>query len=211
MLKTKTKWLGSPWVLAGVLAVTVGASTDAAAQAVKKSSSGICHCPGGQSYDRTTNFTEYETLEACLDSGGREPRRGQVDCRMESSSDATALMRPPDRHERSASGGWSDEDGDRQNTRHERLIARSTAPVELSEDGCQILRGRWMDPYTGNVHVAAQEIEIDHLGACRTRDSRFTHLIDIIAFKILFWKDPVLKRKALRRKSDRLELPSKGV
>ena len=90
MLKTKTKWLGSPWVLAGVLAVTVGASTDAAAQAVKKSSSGICHCPGGQFYDRTTNFTEYETLEACLDSGGREPRRGQVDCRMESSSDATA-------------------------------------------------------------------------------------------------------------------------
>ena len=27
----------------------------------------------------------------------------------------------------------------------------------------QVLRGRWRDPYTGNVHVAAQEIDIDHV------------------------------------------------
>ena len=42
------------------------------------------------------------------------------------------------------------------------------------------------------------------LAACRTRDSRLTHLIDIIALKISFRKDPVLKTKDLRRKSDRL-------
>ena len=161
--KTKTKWLGSLWVLAGVLAVTVCASTDATAQAVKKSSSGICYCPGGQFYDRTTNFTEYETLEACSDSGGREPRRGQGNCPKESSSAEAASLRVPDRYDRSVFGGWSDEDGDCQNTRHERLIARSAVPVEISEDGCQVLRGRWMDPYTGDVHVAAQEIEIDHV------------------------------------------------
>ena len=42
------------------------------------------------------------------------------------------------------------------------------------------------------------------LAACRTRDSRLTHLIDIIALKISFRKDPVLTTKDLCRKSDRL-------
>ena len=232
MLKTKTKVLGSPWVLAGVLAVTLGVTNNAAAQVVKKSSSGVCHCPGGQFYERTTNFTEFETIEACLDSGGREPQRGQGDCSIASaraapdrpprtdnapagvvkksssgichcpggqfydrttnftefetieacldsggrepqrgqgdcsaaspSSDSTSMLLP-DRYDRRAFGGWSDEDGDCQNTRHEHLIARSAGPVELSEDGCQVLRGRWRDPYTGNIHVSAPEIEIDHV------------------------------------------------
>ena len=76
MLKTKTTGLGSLWVLVGVLAVTVGVPGNATAQEVKKSTSGICHCPGGQFYDRTTNFTEFETIDACLASGGREPQRG---------------------------------------------------------------------------------------------------------------------------------------
>ena len=93
MLKTKTKALGSPWVLAGVLAVMLGVTNEAAAQVVKKSSSGVCHCPGGQFYERTTNFTEYETIEACLDSDGREPQRGQGDCSIASANDAPD--RPP--------------------------------------------------------------------------------------------------------------------
>ena len=88
MLKTKTKALGSPWVLAGVLAVMLGVTNEAAAQVVKKSPSGVCHCPGGQFYERTTNFTEYETIEACLDSDGREPQRGQGDCSIASANDA---------------------------------------------------------------------------------------------------------------------------
>ena len=46
----------------------------------KKSSSGICHCPGGQYYDRTKRFTAYRSIEECLASGGRHPRRGQGDC-----------------------------------------------------------------------------------------------------------------------------------
>jgi micrococcal nuclease len=39
--------------------------------AVKKSKSGICHQKGSEYYDQTKNFTAYETLQACLDSGGR--------------------------------------------------------------------------------------------------------------------------------------------
>jgi|GEM_PF-894152 len=42
---------------------------------VKKSSTSICHAPGTTYYDRTTNFTPYNTLDECLASGGRLPLR----------------------------------------------------------------------------------------------------------------------------------------
>lgn len=49
-------------------------------EVIKKSSSGICHCPDGQYYDRTKNFTEYRSIHACLADGGRHPKKGQGDC-----------------------------------------------------------------------------------------------------------------------------------
>ena len=69
-------------LLTAVLAMALfGAMVaEPAAQAVKKSKSGICHCPGGSYYERTRNFTPFDTIKACLDSGGREPKRGQGDC-----------------------------------------------------------------------------------------------------------------------------------
>lgn len=42
---------------------------------VKKSKSDICHAPGTTYYDRTTNYTPFDTVQACLDSGGRLPER----------------------------------------------------------------------------------------------------------------------------------------
>lgn len=42
---------------------------------VKKSSSGICHQQGTTYYDKTTNFTPYDTVDACLASGGRLPKQ----------------------------------------------------------------------------------------------------------------------------------------
>ena len=129
---------------------------------VKKSGSGICHCPGGQYYDRTTNFTAFDTIGACLASGGREPQRGQGTCPIESTNQPTAIL-IPERYDRAVFGGWADEDGDCQNTRHERLIARSLDPVELTEDGCLAVRGRWHDPYTGNIYTTAGDLEIDHV------------------------------------------------
>lgn len=47
----------------------------AAGAVVKKSSSGICHAPGTTYYARTKNFTPYSSLQACLNSGGRLPKR----------------------------------------------------------------------------------------------------------------------------------------
>ena len=67
-------------LMALALIVSAVAHATAGSGPVKKSRSGICHCPGGQHYSRTNNFTAYPTIEACLDSGGRHPKRGQGDC-----------------------------------------------------------------------------------------------------------------------------------
>jgi len=45
-----------------------------ASNVVKKSTSDICHAPATTYYDRTTNFTAYDTLDECLASGGRLPK-----------------------------------------------------------------------------------------------------------------------------------------
>ncbi len=42
---------------------------------VKKSKSDICHAPGTTYYNRTKNYTAYNSLQACLNSGGRLPKR----------------------------------------------------------------------------------------------------------------------------------------
>jgi len=43
--------------------------------AVKKSKSGICHTQGTVFYNRMLNFTPYNSLAACIASGGREPKK----------------------------------------------------------------------------------------------------------------------------------------
>ncbi len=64
-----------------IAALIVSATTQVAeSRTVKKSKSGICHCPGGQYYGRTKAFTAYPTIKACLESGGRQPKRGRGDC-----------------------------------------------------------------------------------------------------------------------------------
>ncbi len=42
---------------------------------VKKSRTGICHAHGSTYYARTINFTPFKTLDECLKSGGRLPKR----------------------------------------------------------------------------------------------------------------------------------------
>ena len=41
---------------------------------IKKSSSGICHAPGTEYYDRTQNFEPFRSMADCIKSGGREPK-----------------------------------------------------------------------------------------------------------------------------------------
>jgi len=42
---------------------------------VKKSNSGICHTPGSHYYNQTKHFIPFNTLDDCLKSGGRLPKR----------------------------------------------------------------------------------------------------------------------------------------
>lgn len=42
---------------------------------VKMSRSSICHAPGTTYYARTKNYVSYSSLEACLNAGGRMPKR----------------------------------------------------------------------------------------------------------------------------------------
>lgn len=42
---------------------------------VKKSNTGICHAKGSTYYNQTKNFTAYSTVDDCLSSGGRLPKK----------------------------------------------------------------------------------------------------------------------------------------
>ena len=175
MEKSLHEWIGRIGTCLAVCAALVFMAVTAAEEAenpepVKKSSSGICHCPGGQFYLRTTNFIPFATLSECLESGGREPKRGLGNCpKEETEENASDSPTPPApsiqsaAYNRSVFGGWSDQDNDCQNTRHERLIALTLSAVELSGDGCLVVAGRWKDPYTGRVITVAQELDVDHV------------------------------------------------
>ena len=76
---------GRPMTLLRLLILSVAAlamqpafEAPAAAQsgpAVKMSKSGICHPRGGTYYSRTKNFKPYSSMKACLEAGGRRPKR----------------------------------------------------------------------------------------------------------------------------------------
>lgn len=139
----------------------------AGAAPVLLTGSGICHCPGGSSYGRITKGTPFPDLQSCLAQGAREPRRGQGDCAAASMS--TGMVAPaaastgPAYRRTDYGDGWGDEDGDCQDTRAEVLAALSTGPVHMRRGNCSVDRGRWVDPYTGNVLTDASEVDIDHV------------------------------------------------
>ena len=122
------------------------------ASEVKQTKSDICHCPGGSHYDRIKQYQPFKTIEACLENNGRHPERGQGECPTKTSQ-----------YDRKLFGVWLDEDGDCQNTRHERLIDLSKTEVTLSENGCYVITGKWEGPYTGEIYTKAKELDIDHI------------------------------------------------
>ncbi|NTW14582.1 MAG: hypothetical protein HGB37_01250 [Candidatus Moranbacteria bacterium] len=54
---------------------SAGSTTSTSGGVVKKSSTGICHAPGTTYYNQTKSFIAFDTLDACLASGGRLPKR----------------------------------------------------------------------------------------------------------------------------------------
>ncbi len=45
------------------------------ATVVKMSQSGVCHDATSRHYARVKNFKPYDSIQACLDDGGRKPKR----------------------------------------------------------------------------------------------------------------------------------------
>ena len=60
--------------------------------------------------------------------------------------------------------GWADFDGDCKSTRHEILTDFSTiTPLYKSSKQCRVVRGRWISMYTGDIHIKARVLDIDHI------------------------------------------------
>ena len=144
------------WLLA--LTLVVGFKP-VAAGTIKKTSSGICHPPKSSYYERTQNFSAYDSVKACLASGGRLPKRLADERSVQSTQTNSGS------YERSAFGhGWDDTDGDCQNSRAEALIATSSTTVRFaSENRCRVVTGRWISPFTSNIIQNSSEIDIDHV------------------------------------------------
>jgi hypothetical protein len=139
------------------LLALLGNQASATQQKVKLSNTGICHDSSSGSYNRTKNFTPYQSLEDCLDAGGRLPK-GQTGEGKSSSSNLNEYRREH------FGSGWADTDGDCQNSRHEALIAQSTGQVTFKDqEKCMIQTGRWISMYSGIVIHDATAIDIDHV------------------------------------------------
>ena len=130
--------------------------TVVADQPIKKSSSGICHAPDSRHYDRTLVYKSYVSIGDCLESGGRFPK-GYFPSEKENAG-------KKDYHRSKFGNGWSDIDGDCQDSRQEALIQQSTVPVRFSDERkCQVSSGRWVSTYTGEVIYNPKTIDIDHV------------------------------------------------
>lgn len=106
----------------------------------KKSSSGLCHPPQGSWYERIKKYQPYDSVDACLDSGGKLPDGVSLASVQQVQEQKGKLQS----YERSAFGqGWEDADGDCQDSRTEALIAQSTTKVRLADERrCRVVSGR---------------------------------------------------------------------
>lgn len=131
---------------------------------VKQSKSKICHPPDSPYYSRTKNYTRYQTLNACLASGGRLPKSYKLTVSRESTATYSKTTIDSGYSRSQFGNGWNDEDQDCQNTRHEMLLKQSLSPVSYkSSRGCQVRHGRWISPFTNEVIYDSSKIDIDHL------------------------------------------------
>src|SRR5690554_5400434 len=122
--RTSTITLALTMFLVGFAVTPVQAGRE-----VKLSNGGLCHPPSSFWYDRTKDYTSFQTLDGCLAEGGRLP-------------DGISLANlddGPKAQERSYDralfgSGWDDDDGDCQNSRAESLIQNSVTIVRFRSE-----------------------------------------------------------------------------
>jgi hypothetical protein len=131
---------------------------------VKQSSSGICHDANSRSYKRTEKYTPFNGMQSCIDDGGKPYKsfksnidKAEEEAIEEGRSFVTLYNRNDWPH-------WSDDDRDCQNTRHEILISTSKIPVTFkTDDGCNVAKGEWFDPYSGSTFLDSTDLDLDHV------------------------------------------------
>lgn len=145
-------------VVVAVLSVVLLAPA-AFAGVVKKSESDICHSPESPHYSRTKNFQAFDSVQGCLNSGGRLPKSTTA------SLGGQGAGYQSTGYDRSQFGnGWADLDGDCQDSRAEALIAQSTTKVRFADERrCRVVTGRWISMYSGKVIQNAGKVDIDHV------------------------------------------------
>lgn len=151
----------SPVILTCVFIVALAFSAVAKTDVVKMSNNGLCHPPQSSWYERTDNYRAFDSLRACLDSGGELPHGVSL----------SSLSEPQERsmesreYDRKAFGsGWDDSNNDCQDSRAEALIATSTTAVRFATDKrCRVVTGRWISPFTNQVILNSSDIDIDHV------------------------------------------------
>jgi hypothetical protein len=152
------------WLLALSISFGSCAANSTSEPLVKQSSSGICHDKSSGSYNRTKNFTPFDSIATCIDAGGRLPKgkTNQIDnATNEAVDEGRAFV---SLYDRSDWPHWLDDDKDCQNTRHEILIQTSSKPVEFkTENECNVLSGEWYDPYSGDTFTISKDLDLDHI------------------------------------------------
>ena len=58
--------------------------------------------------------------------------------------------------------GWSDDDSDCINTRHEVLILESLTETGFSSSGCSVVSGQWYAAFTGTYVTNPSSLDVDH-------------------------------------------------
>jgi hypothetical protein len=69
------KFAATAVVSLALLSVSTASWSQGSDTAVKMSESGICHDTSSRHYARVKSFKPYSSMRACLDDGGREPRK----------------------------------------------------------------------------------------------------------------------------------------
>ncbi len=72
---------------------------------------------------------------------------------------------PPYRRADYMPRGWADLDGDCRDTRTEVLAGQSISEAKMSANGCEVVSGEWIDPYTGLRFSDPNVADIDHVVA----------------------------------------------
>jgi len=166
-----------------LLIASVCTATPVYAEVIKKSKSGICHDTHSAYYERTKTFTEYGSLAACLDTGGRLPRSYSGPGAKVGTSAQAAMKEAQAEgrdyiqvYDRDAYRHWIDKDGDCVDERHELLIDTSTTRVSFTDSSqCLVSSGRWYDPYTARAYTDASDLHIDHIVSLSYAHQRGAH------------------------------------